>query len=176
MDDRQIILRIRSGHPRSFDLLYRKYAASLLGFIRRYVQSPAAAEDIFHEAFLQVIRNLNLEFERARFSTWLFKVARNLALNHLRAERPAAPESALASLAGPTTPEREVAGRELVEKVLARVSPEHREVFLLRQREGLSYEEIAEILECPVGTVRSRLHYCVKELQRSVKEVLGELS
>ena len=175
MDDIQLIKKIRSGHTRSFDRLYTKYSMSLMNYIMRLVQDRHISEDIFHETFIQVIKNINLEFDRAKFSVWLFKVARNLALNHLRKDRMQTFESGMDVFIGKDQPNQRVEAAQVTDKILWKLSAEHREVFLLKQKEGFSYEEIAEILECPIGTIRSRLHYCVKEIKNIAKEYCNEV-
>jgi len=175
MDDKQLLDKIRSGQISAFDALYAKYSRSLMRYILHIVHDQASAEDIFHEAFIRVIKNLNLEFDRAKFSTWLFKVARNLAISSLRKNSRTDLDDAMDQYPGSSGSPIRIEDHEIIVEILKQISPAKREVFVLKQTQGFSYDEIAQILELPVGTVRSRLHACVKELQQLVKEQANEL-
>jgi RNA polymerase sigma-70 factor (ECF subfamily) len=162
------------GDPRAFRELVGRYRDRLVGFVSRTIGDRERAEDLVQEAFLRVYRHLH-RFDPARkFSTWLYTIASNLAKNELRNRRrsPLVPYGALQPHDGPdpqplqfeaagTRPDEMYASRYLHEAVTAAVaclSPSHREVFVLREIEGRSYEEIARLTASNLGTVKSRLN------------------
>jgi RNA polymerase sigma-70 factor (ECF subfamily) len=162
------------GDPRAFGEFVVRYQVRLLNFVYRMIGDRDRAEDLVQEAFLRVHRHLD-RFDRSRkFSTWIYTIASNLAKNELRNRR-RLPLLILEQFRGPQAREdrpldREDPGnrpdevfrrgqlQELVDRTVARLPPRHREVFVLRELEGKSYEEIAEIMRCNLGTVKSRLN------------------
>lgn len=170
-----LVAAVLAGEPRAFGRLVERYQGRLLNFINRMIGDRERAEDLVQEAFIRVHRHLH-RFDRSRkFSTWLYTIASNLAKNELR-NRGRSPlvfvESAKPSWEGESTrmlqfedsstrPDDMFATRhlrELVERAVSELTEHHREVFVLRELEGRSYEEIAEITGCQLGTVKSRLN------------------
>lgn len=163
-----------AGDPRAFGQIVSRYQVRLLNFVYRMIGDRERAEDLVQEAFLRVYRHLD-RFDRTRkFSTWVYTIASNLAKNELR-NRSRSPLIALdqgraTEEEEPRVVEYEDAAsrpdqlyeqrhlRALVDQTVARLSSHHREVFVLRELEGKSYEEIAEIMHCNLGTVKSRLN------------------
>ncbi len=163
-----------AGDPRAFGQIVSRYQVRLLNFVYRMIGDRERAEDLVQEAFLRVYRHLD-RFDRTRkFSTWVYTIASNLAKNELR-NRSRSPLIALdqgraTEEEEPRVVEYEDAAsrpdqlyeqrhlRALVDQTVARLSSHHREVFVLREIEGKSYEEIAEIMHCNLGTVKSRLN------------------
>jgi RNA polymerase sigma-70 factor (ECF subfamily) len=164
-----------TGDPKAFRSLVTRFQGRLLNFIYRMIGDRERAEDLVQEAFVRVHRHLH-RFDPARkFSTWIYTIASNLAKNELR-NRSRSPLVMFSSLrdrlmgdtlvpvqyedlksrADEMFHDRDL--RELVEQTVARLSPRHREVFVLRELEGKSYEEIAEVMHCNIGTVKSRLN------------------
>ena len=164
-----------SGDQLAFQTLVARFQGRLLNFIYRMIGDRERAEDLVQEAFVRVYRHLH-RFDPARkFSTWIYTIASNLAKNELR-NRGRSPLVMFSALRDrfrddPLVPvqyedlhsradvmfhDRDL--RELVEQTVARLSPRHREVFVLRELEGKSYEEIAEVMHCNIGTVKSRLN------------------
>jgi len=164
-----------AGDPRAFDQIVTRYQVRLLNFVYRMIGDRERAEDLVQEAFLRVYRHLD-RFDRTRkFSTWIYTIASNLAKNELR-NRSRSPLVAL----DPSRPRREDEDsrpldfedtatrpddlyerrslKALVDQTVAQLPSHHREVFVLRELEGKSYEEIAEIMHCNLGTVKSRLN------------------
>lgn len=163
------------GDPRAFGEIVVRYQVRLLNFVYRMIGDRERAEDLVQEAFLRVYRHLD-RFDRSRkFSTWIYTIASNLAKNELR-NRSRSPLIAFEQARPQGDDEDhhhaefEDAGsrpddlyerrhlKALVDQTVARLALHHREVFVLRELEGKSYEEIAEIMHCNLGTVKSRLN------------------
>jgi len=170
-DDQRLVERAQQGDKRAFDLLVLKYQHKIVKLIMRYVRDPAEALDVSQEAFIKTYRALPKFRGDSAFYTWLYRIAINTAKNHLVAakRRPVDFEVDLqdpesyeinARLQDNDTPERIAQREELretVEDAIAGLPEELRVAIVLREIEGMSYEEIARAMECPVGTVRSRI-------------------
>ncbi|TDJ48575.1 MAG: RNA polymerase sigma factor RpoE [Gammaproteobacteria bacterium] len=170
-DDQRLVERVQQGDKRAFDVLVLKYQHKILKLIMRYVRNPADALDVSQEAFIKAYRALPNFRGDSAFYTWLYRIAINTAKNHLvvMKRRPLDfdvdlqdPESyeVNARLQDTDTPDaiaqREEL-RETVEDAIEALPEELRVAIVLREIEGMSYEEIASAMECPVGTVRSRI-------------------
>jgi RNA polymerase sigma-70 factor (ECF subfamily) len=172
--DEQLFERMRRGELAAFEALYVRWERRLFGFIRAYLDDAAEAEDVFHETFMTVLR-APVDFSRGTFKAWVHQVARNAALNRLRSRRrgEAARErhaDTLPLAAAPSAPEAleaDEAQRALAAAV-ARLPKALGEIYRLRAS-GLSYEEMAEVLAVPIGTVKSRMHQMVAELKKEMR-------
>lgn len=153
--DPRTLARARAGDPAAFEELVRAYQGDVYRFAYSYTRDRGLAEDATQEAFLRAYRFLPGFRGDSRFGSWLFRIARNCALDAIRARR-GQEERALRAPAplGPPDP----AARIELQTALAAVSPEHREPFLLIEVFGLSYREAADVLRVRVGTVKSRMH------------------
>ena len=165
--------RCRSGEIRGLEALYEIYAERVFRTCIRILGDRAAAEDQVHDVFLRVFEQIGRFDGRARFSTWLYRLAVNHTLNRLRKQKRRS--SKLVEFALPTTaPARESPDRALlrreegdhVQALLAGLKPDHRAILVLREIEELGYAEIAKILGIAKGTVMSRLHRARQELKR----------
>jgi RNA polymerase sigma-70 factor (ECF subfamily) len=174
LEDTALVNAYLGGETRTFDVLVERYQTRLLNFVYRIVGDRERAEDLVQEVFVRVYRHLG-RFDRSKkFSTWIYTIASNLAKNELRnrsrnplvlftsmmkgwedEERPLEFEDPTSR---PDDLFRKRHVRELVESSVAQLPTHHREVFVLREIEGRSYEEIAEITHCNLGTVKSRLN------------------
>lgn len=169
--DQLLVERVQRGDKTAFDTLVRKYQLRIVKLVSRYVYEPAEAHDIAQESFIKAYRALpNFRGESA-FYTWLYRIAINTAKNHLVAEgrRPVDQQVDLqdpeqydmnARLKDMDTPESMLLTDEIqatVEEAIAGLPEELRTAIVLRELEGMSYEEIAAAMDCPVGTVRSRI-------------------
>jgi RNA polymerase sigma-70 factor (ECF subfamily) len=174
-DNAALVTRYLAGETRAFDELVRRYHNRLLNFIYRMIGDRERAEDLVQEAFVRVHRHLHRFDTTKKFSTWIYTIASNLAKNELRnrsrsplvfyqsmrpksAEEDTRPLQFEDSSARPDDMFANRHLRELVEQTVAKLSGHHREVFVLRELEGKSYEEIADITRCNLGTVKSRLN------------------
>jgi RNA polymerase sigma-70 factor (ECF subfamily) len=174
LDDTALVQSHLAGESRAFGVLVDRYQTRLLNFVHRIVGDRERSEDLVQEAFIRVHRHL-ARFDRSKkFSTWIYTIASNLAKNELR-NRARSPLVLFTSLAPqwddeerplefedygaqPDEAFRQNHLREAVEQSVARLPAHHREVFVLREIEGRSYEEIAEMTHCNLGTVKSRLN------------------
>jgi RNA polymerase sigma-70 factor (ECF subfamily) len=189
--DEQLMQRIARNDTAAFDALFRRHLRAVFSFTLRMVGDATAAEDLTQECFLRVWRARDRYQPAAAFRTWLFTIARRLALDELkrRETHPAqlAAETlddadfagTVESLAGeePASPQEIVMARELgraLDQALRGLPKELRETVLLRDVEGLSYDEIAAVLGCPIGTVKSRLNAARKRLQSVALDWMGE--
>jgi len=169
--DKKLVERVQKGDKGAFDLLVLKYQHKIVNLIMRYVRDPELALDIAQEAFIKAYRALPRFRGDSAFYTWMYRIAVNTAKNHLAAQRRRPMDIELdlqdpeqydlhAKLKETDTPEGVALSNELqetVERAIAALPEDLRTAIVLRELEGMSYEEIAETMECPVGTVRSRI-------------------
>jgi RNA polymerase sigma-70 factor (ECF subfamily) len=172
--------RFQAGDVRAFEVLVRRHRTPVFSFLVRLTADRARAEDLCQEVFLKVVKASAGWAERARFQTWLYAIARNLAVDESRraafrrAEPLDAPAAAVQASDDPA-PDRSAAAalvRPKLEAALAALPPEQREVFLLREHAGLRFAEIAEVTGTPENTVKSRMRYALEAL-RARLEALG---
>ena len=161
----------RDGDMAAFDQLYQRHERRLFGFLRGLLPERADAEEVFHDAFLQVLASREVSFARGSFAAWLYKIARNLALNRLRSGRRAVKASAALPVGDPVaTAEEQLEARtqgQALARAVGELPPVLAEVYRLRVG-GMSYEEIAFALEVPLGTVKSRMHELCDRLKSGV--------
>ena len=172
VSDRELVKRVQRGERSAFDLLMLKYQHRIAKLIARYVQDPAEALDVAQEAFMKAYRAIPGFRGDSAFYTWMYRIAINTAKNHLAAQarRPrdsgvdvteAEQFDGVPELKESVTPEGLALTEEIQQTVAAAIEalPEDLKVAIsLRELEGFSYEDIARIMECPIGTVRSRIH------------------
>ena len=169
--DKKLVKRVQRGDKGAFDLLVLKYQHKIVNLVMRYVRDPELALDITQEAFIKAYRALPRFRGDSAFYTWMYRIAVNTAKNHLAAQRRRPMDVELdlqdpeqydlhAKLKETDTPEGVTLSNELkeiVERAIAALPEDLRTAIILRELEGMSYEEIAQTMECPVGTVRSRI-------------------
>ncbi len=169
--DKKLVKRVQKGDTGAFDLLVLKYQHKIVNLVMRYVRDPELALDITQEAFIKAYRALPRFRGDSAFYTWMYRIAVNTAKNHLAAQRRRPMDVELdlqdpeqydlhAKLKETDTPEGITLSNELkeiVERAIAALPEDLRTAIILRELEGMSYEEIAQTMECPVGTVRSRI-------------------
>ena len=168
--DLQLVRKVRNGDRAAFDLLVVKYQSRVASIISRYVYDPQEVMDLAQETFVKAYRAIDRFRGDSAFYTWLYRIAVNTAKNFLesRGRRPQ-PSADVAEaenfadgrrLRDPASPERLLQREQLQEalsRAIAQLPEDLRSAFLLREYDGLSYEDIARILDCPIGTVRSRI-------------------
>jgi RNA polymerase sigma-70 factor, ECF subfamily len=185
VDDWELVARARSGEVEAFAELVDRYQGPVIHFCRRMITSKEDAEDLAQETFLRLYRALDRIAPKAKFSTLLFGIARNLTRNFIRDGKRRGHDRVLPlEKADPVRadavnrPDRRAHGGEiaaLIEEALAQLSPEHREILILREIEDQDYESMAEILGCRIGTVRSRLARAREQVRQHILELGGEL-
>ncbi len=182
--DQQLVARVQKGDSRAFDLLVLKYQHKIFSLIGRYVHDADEVQDVAQEAFIKAYRALPKFRGDSQFYTWLYRIAVNTAKNHLvsRSRRPPGSDVEVedaeyyeggAALRDIETPESALFGAELkevVETAIRDLPDDLRSAVTLREFDGLSYEDIAEIMDCPVGTVRSRIFRAREAIDLKVKE------
>lgn len=184
--DQQLVERVQRGDKRAFDLLVVKYQHKIFSVVRRYIRENADAQDVVQEAFVKAYRALESFRGDSAFYTWMYRIAINTAKNHLilRGRRPPDTDvdiddaehfSSNEWLRDTNSPESSLFCDQLQTAVVQTISelPEElRTAITLREIEGLSYEEIADVMECPVGTVRSRIFRAREAIDKVVKPLM----
>jgi RNA polymerase sigma-70 factor (ECF subfamily) len=169
--DEELVLRVQQGDKTAYDLLVLKYQHKIIQLVNRYVKDPVDAQDVAQEAFIKAYRALGNFRGESAFFTWLYRIAINTAKNYLMSRSRRSADSQVdvqdaeqiekaPQLQGLETPERYLLNQEIVETIktaIAKLPEEMRIAIMLREFEGMSYEEIAQAMDCPVGTVRSRI-------------------
>jgi len=184
--DQALVERVQAGDKRAFDLLVLKYQHKVLKLVSRFVNNPAEAEDVAQDAFLKAYRALPSFRGDSAFYTWLYRIAINTAKNAIVASRRRPVDFDLdlqdpeqydrqGRLKDEDTPEgmlltEEI--RETVARAIEGLPDDLRTAIVLRELEGLSYEEIAQAMDCPVGTVRSRIFRAREAIDRHLRPLL----
>src|SRR5690606_23535549 len=184
--DSDLVERVQRGDKHAFDLLVRKHQARVAVLVSRYVYDSAEVEDVVQEVFVKAYRALDGFRGDSAFYTWLYRIAVNTAKNHLvaSARRPPGQDidaddivntDAGSRLHENESPERTMMTRQMaavIDRTLRAMPDELREAITLREIEGMSYEEIAVAMGCPIGTVRSRISRARDAIDRELKELL----
>lgn len=174
--ERLLVLQGQMGDPRALEALIERYGPRLRYFLRRILGAAGDPDDLLQEVWIDVFRKIHRLRSPSSFRSWLYRIARDRAFAELRRRRklprsidsiPVEPEAAPAPEFTAEDADRIHAGLELI-------GPEHREVLLMRFLEDMSYEEMAEATGCPVGTVRSRLHYAKLALRQAIERTAGD--
>ncbi len=185
--DQALVERVQQGDKRAFDLLVKKYQHKVLAVVGRYISDHSEAQDVTQEAFIKAYRALPKFRGDSAFYTWIYRIAINTAKNYLvsRGRRPPDSDVDIADgelfetgqrLRDVNSPEAQLLTDEIqrtVWQALDELSEDLRAALTLREFEGLSYEEIAEILGCPVGTVRSRIFRAREAIDEKLKPLIG---
>jgi RNA polymerase sigma-70 factor (ECF subfamily) len=185
--DQVLVERVQRGDRRAFDLLVLRYQQRIIKLIMRYVHDSSEAQDVAQEAFIKAYRALPSFRGDSAFYTWMYRIAINTAKNYLVSlqRRPVDYDldlqeprhyEANARLKDEDSPEGIALQEELrqtVERTIASLPEELRTAIMLREIDGLSYEEIAQAMECPVGTVRSRIFRAREAIDKSIESLAG---
>ncbi len=186
--DQALVVRVQQGDKKAFDLLVLKYQLRLSKLVSRFLRNQSDVPDVVQEAFIKAYRALpNFRGESA-FYTWLYRIAINTAKNHLVAQSRKNPANSIdvqdaedygASewLKEYASPEREALASELeatIHQAMGDLPSDLREAVTLREIEGLSYEDIAAVMDCPIGTVRSRIFRAREAIDIKLKPILDD--
>lgn len=187
--DAALVARVQRGDKRAFDLLVLKYQRKIMRLLSRMIRDPAEIEDVTQEAFIKAYRALPQFRGDSAFYTWLYRIAINTARNWQAANgrRPVSSSvietddgetfDEIDNLTDISTPESMLASRQIAETVNAAIqalAEDLRTAILLREIEGMSYEDIAQAMSCPIGTVRSRIFRAREAIAAQLKSVLGD--
>ena len=184
--DLAIVKRVQAGDDAAFNLLVRKYQHKVANLVARYVYDSGDVEDVAQEVFVKAYRAIGGFRGDSAFYTWLYRIAINTAKNHLVAQNRRPPQTdvdaqdaemieAGRNLREIETPESSLLSRELAQRITSAVRdlPEElRTAITLREMEGLSYEEIATVMDCPIGTVRSRIFRAREAIDQQLAPLL----
>jgi RNA polymerase sigma-70 factor (ECF subfamily) len=184
--DEQLVERVQRGDKNAFNLLVKKYQHKVVNLVARYVNNPGDVPDVAQEAFIKAYRALPTFRGESAFYTWLYRIAVNTAKNYLTSQGRRPPSSDVdadeaefygggEALQEVATPENLALTDEIKRTVFAAIEalPEDlRTAITLRELEGLSYEEIAEIMDCPVGTVRSRIFRAREAIDKKLQPLI----
>jgi RNA polymerase sigma-70 factor (ECF subfamily) len=192
LSDQEVVALARAGREVAYRELLNRYERPVFSLVYRMVRDRAAAEDLAQETFVKVLNALDSYRPEYRFSSWIFKIANNAAIDHLRRREldtlslDGAPDAVTASEVEATalqaadrgpSPLAELESRELgtaIEQAVARLRPDYRACILLRHVEGRAYEEIAEALDLPLGTVKTYIHRARIELREHLAHLKDE--
>jgi RNA polymerase sigma-70 factor (ECF subfamily) len=189
LPDADVAALARQGRESAFRELVRRYERPVFSLIFRMVRDRETSEDLAQETFIKVLNHIDRYRPEFKLSSWLFKIANNVAIDHLRRRQlrtvsiEGAPHAATASEVEATsmdvvdqteTPLQEMESKELgsaIERAIAQLRPEYRSCILLRHVEGRSYEEIASTLDLPLGTVKTYIHRARHELREALEHL-----
>jgi RNA polymerase sigma-70 factor (ECF subfamily) len=184
--DQKLVVRVQKGDKTAFDLLVRKYQHKVAKLVSRYVRDRREVEDVTQEALIKAYRAIGGFRGESAFYTWLYRIAVNTAKNYLESQGRRPPGSDMEiegaeliesgeGLRDQATPERQMLTNEIattVHRVLEHLPPDLRTAITLREIEGMSYEEIAEVMDCPIGTVRSRIFRAREAIDHELRPLL----
>jgi len=185
--DQVLVERVQRGDKKAFDLLVLKYQHKVANLISRYIRDPSEVLDVTQEAFIKAYRALSKFRGDSAFYTWLYRVAINTAKNHLAAQSRRPPGDDIEAdtaeqmdmggrLKETATPERMALQREIAEtiqKALDELPDDLRTAITIRELDGLTYEEIAQAMSCPIGTVRSRIFRAREAIDTKLKPLMA---
>lgn len=184
--DQQLVIRVQQGDKRAFDLLVLKYQHKIASVVQRYIRDHAEVQDVVQEAFIKAYRALDSFRGDSAFYTWMYRIAINAAKNHLISKGRRPPSSDIdindadhhagtEQLQEVDTPESSLFCDQLqsaIESAVEQLPEDLRAAITLREIEGLSYEEIADVMECPVGTVRSRIFRAREAIDKVIQKMM----
>jgi RNA polymerase sigma-70 factor (ECF subfamily) len=179
-DEAELIERAKAGDTKAFGILVERYQRRVVGVAMAVVHDQEDALELAQESFVRAFENIGKFESRSSFSTWLYRIAANIAIDFRRREkrhptmRGEEAESEIQRLPSKLGDSfKETQRSEMAQRInaLGQLTPEHRAAILLREVEGLSYDEISDVLQCPRGTVMSRLHYARNHLREILKDL-----
>ena len=187
--DQQLVERVKQGEQQAFDLLVLRYQHRIMGLIGRFIKDHAEVEDVSQEAFIKAYRALPKFRGDSAFYTWLYRIAINTAKNYMVAKGRRPPntdldvdegdfleiQTTLEDVAGPEQNINRDELKAVIDTAIDELPEDLRMAFVLREFSGLSYEEITDIMGCPVGTVRSRIFRAREALDKKIRPLLADI-
>jgi RNA polymerase sigma-70 factor, ECF subfamily len=190
--DEILMGQFQKGDSRAFEVLLRRHERPVYNFLYRMVGNPSTAEDLLQDVFLRVINNAQSFEGRAKFSTWVYTIARNLCHDHGRRQKfrrhasldaPVSDDSDSSRVdfvpSKDSSPHDDLVAKDLIarlELALETLSDDQREVFLMREKLGLPFKEIADVVGCPENTVKTRMRHALEKLQKALEVESEELA
>ncbi len=185
--DAELVKRVQAGDKSAYDLLVRKYQSKIINLVSRYVKDPSLAMDVSQEAFIKAYKGLPKFRGDSAFYTWLYRIAINAAKNHLVSQARRQPDIAVDAaeaeqfsdavlLRDNDSPEHVLLSEEIREHVIEVISglpDDLRQAITLRELDGMSYEAIADVMGCPIGTVRSRIFRARERIDHVLEPLLN---
>src|SRR5688500_19061251 len=189
LPDADVVLLAQQGRDAAFRELLRRYERPVFSLVFRMVRDRDTAEDLAQESFIKVLNNIDRYRPEFKFSSWLFKIANNITIDHLRRRQldtisiEGAPDAvtgermratAVTVASGGESPLEELESKEIgasIEEAIAKLRPEYRACIILRHVEDYSYDEIAEIVKLPLGTVKTYIHRARQELREHLEDL-----
>ena len=180
LPDEDLMVAVRDGDLDKLAMIFERYNKRLYGFFMKQTCDPHTSEDLVQDVFHRILRYRHTYKEGGRFMTWIFTIARSALLTHQRKHRHARDEVEINDFLAATDPPpgADLEKHEecaLVRKALMRLTPDKREALVLSRFENMSYEEIAAIAGCAVGTIKARVHRAIKDLSREYRELQNEM-
>lgn len=186
--DQELVARVQQGDKKAFDLLVLKYQLRVSKLVSRFLRNQSDVPDVVQDAFIKAYRAIPNFRGDSAFYTWLYRIAINTAKNHLVAQSRKSPANSIDAqeaedygasewLKEYASPEREALASELeatIHQAMGDLPPDLREAITLREIEGLSYEEIAAVMDCPIGTVRSRIFRAREAIDNKLEPMLDD--
>lgn len=186
--DQELVQKVQAGDKKAFDILIMKYQQRIINVINGFVHDPIEAQDVAQEAFIKAYRALPNFRGDSAFYTWLYRIAINTSKNHLtaRARRPPAVDVDTSDAANIydapelkefETPESNLVSNELeqaIQQAIDGLQEDTATAIKLREFEGMSYEEISQVMECPIGTVRSRIFRAREAIEQKIESIMNE--
>ncbi len=184
--DAELVKRVQAGDTGAFDLLVQKYQHKVINMVGRFVSDHAECQDIAQDAFIKAYRAINGFRGDSQFYTWLYRIAANTAKNHLASRARKSPgytvdiedaqhfegESGLKEYANPENLLLTDEIRQTIFTVIEKLPDDLKSAITLREIDGLSYEEIADVMDCPIGTVRSRIFRARDVIDKELRPLL----
>ena len=187
LTDEKLMARFQTGDMRAFEALLVRHRRPIFAFILRFANNRDTAEELLQDVFLRVVHKAQTFERRSKFTTWLYTIARNLCIDHLRKMRHRKTASLDQPIAsgeeggmtildkvsstdtGPEAKTHDHRLRQHIAQAIAKLSDEQREVFMMREESGLQFDQIAEIVGAPVNTVKSRMRYALQNLKATLQ-------
>lgn len=184
--DAELVRRVQAGDTSAFDLLVQKYQHKVINLVGRFVSDQAECQDIAQDAFIKAYRAIDSFRGESQFYTWLYRIAANTAKNHLASRARKSPnyaidvddaehfdgESGLKEYANPENMLLTDEIRATIFRAIENLPDDLKSAITLREIDGLSYEEIAEVMDCPIGTVRSRIFRAREAIDKELRPLL----
>ncbi len=181
MTDNQLMEQVREGKVEKLAVLFERYHVKLYNFLLRLTGNQSISEDLLQEAFFRILKYRGTFRETSRFSIWMYQIARNAHIDHLRKRKRDVPledqwEKQISPDPGPLEEAEANQDIELMTKALAKLPWKKREILLLSRFQNMKYKEIAELLGCQIGTVKAHVHRAIKELRTIYSDLSEEVA